>query len=390
MMLARILGFALAALIAASAGAQEQFYAAEIRRILSHGPWPPPASADPGNRASGNADAIALGEALFFDPRLSRDGSVSCATCHMPERGWSDSRSTATGLAAVDRNTPGLLNVRLNRWFGWDGASDSLWHSAIRPLLDEREMGSSPSHVARVIREDAAFACRYRKAFGTDETDAETTLVNAAKALAAFQETLTSSRTAFDDLRDALAEGRNDAGYPEDARRGLKIFVGKGNCQLCHFGPNFTNGEFHDTGIPFFIAPGRVDPGRHLGVRTLRDSPFSLLGRHNDDGSGRNAIATRHLDLQHRNWGEFKVPSLRNLTATAPYMHNGSLATLEDVVRHYSDVSEDRLHSDGENLVRALKLSPPEIDDLVAFLSTLSAPTDNAPYERRFDSRSCE
>ena len=390
MMLARLLGFALVALMATGAGAQEQFSAAEIRRILSHGPWPPPPSADQGNRASGNADAIALGEALFFEPRLSGNGGVSCASCHIPERGWSDGRPTGKGIAAVDRNTPGLLNVRLNRWFGWDGASDSLWHSAIRPLLDEREMGASPSHVAGVVSEDAALACRYRKAFGTDESDAETTMVNAAKAMAAFQETLASSRTAFDDFRDALAEGRDVSGYPEDARRGLKIFVGKGNCHLCHFGPNFTNGEFHDTGIPFFISPGKVDPGRHIGIRTLRDSPFSLLGRHNDDATGRNAIATRHLELQHRNWGEFKVPTLRNLTATAPYMHNGSLATLEDVVRHYSEVSEDRVHSDGENLIRALKLSPQEIGDLVAFLRTLSVPSDNVAYERRFDSRKCE
>ena len=389
MMLGRLLGCALAALIATSAGAYEQFSAAEIRRILSHGPWPPPAGTDPGNRASGNADAIALGEALFFDPRLSRNGGVSCATCHMPERGWSDGRSTATGLAAVDRNTPGLLNVRLNRWFGWDGASDSLWHSAIRPLIDEREMGASPTHVARVVREDAALACRYRKAFGAGG-DGETTMVNVAKALAAFQETLASSRTAFDDFRDALAEGRDDPSYPEDARRGLKVFVGKGNCQLCHFGPNFTTGEFHDTGIPFFVAPGRVGAGLHAGIRRLRASPFSLLGRHNDDASGRNAVATRHLDLQHRNCGEFKVPTLRNLTATAPYMHNGSLATLEDVVRHYSEVSPDRVHSDGENLIRALKLSPQEVDDLVAFLRTLSAPSDNVPYKGRFDSRSCE
>ncbi|MGE0659039.1 MAG: cytochrome-c peroxidase [Reyranellaceae bacterium] len=355
---------------------------------MSHGPWPPAASRDASNRASGSADAIALGETLFFDPGLSRDGTVSCATCHVPEHGWSDGRPTATGLQPVDRNTPGLLNGQLNRWFGWDGASDSLWHSAIRPLLDEREMGASPKHVADHLTADAALACRYRKAFGALADD-DTTMVNAAKAIAAFQETLTSARTPFDEFRDALAAGRDDPAYPAEARRGLRLFVGKGDCQLCHFGPAFTNGEFHDTGIPFFIAPGRVDPGRHLGIRTLRQSPYSLLGRYNDDASGANAMATRHVELQHRNWGEFKVPTLRNLTATAPYMHNGSLATLEDVVRHYSEVSEDRLHADGEALIRPLRLSDAEISDLVVFLRTLSAPEDGKPYQRRFAADVC-
>lgn len=378
----------LAASVTALAEQRIQFSPAEARRILSHGPWPPPAARDASNRASGSADAIALGEALFFDPGLSRDGTVSCATCHVPERGWSDGRPTAVGLAPVDRNTPGLLNGQLNRWFGWDGASDSLWHSAIRPLLDEREMGASPKHVADHLAADAALACRYRKAFGALADD-DTTMVNAAKGIAAFQETLTSARTPFDEFRDALAAGRDDPPYPAEARRGLQLFVGKGDCQLCHFGPAFTNGEFHDTGIPFFIAPGRVDPGRHLGIRTLRQSPYSLLGRYNDDASGANATATRHVELQHRNWGEFKVPTLRNLTATAPYMHNGSLATLEDVVRHYSEVSEDRLHADGEALIRPLRLSDAEISDLVAFLRTLSAPEDSKPYQRRFATEVC-
>ncbi|MGE0152716.1 MAG: cytochrome-c peroxidase [Reyranellaceae bacterium] len=388
---ARLLGLALAVLCAAAAQAQPQpFSPAELRRILSHGPWPMPAAADPANRVSGNPDAIALGEVLFFDVRLSGNGQVSCATCHEPERGWSDGRKTAVGVAAVDRNTPGLLNVRLNRWFGWDGGSDSLMASAVRPWLDARETGASAPLVAGVLRQDAALACRYRKAFGELDADAEATMANAAKAIAAFQETLASSRTPFDDFRDALAAGRDDPAYPEAARRGLKIFVGKGDCQLCHFGPNFTNGEFHDTGISQFIAPGKVDNGRFGGIGFLRQSPFSLLGRFNDDASGANAVATRHVETTHRNWGEFKVPTLRNLDATAPYMHNGSLATLRDVVRHYSEVSPDRVHSDGEALIRALHLSEPEIDDLVAFLRTLSVAADNRPFQRRHDPRDCE
>lgn len=360
---------------AGSAAADTRFSADEVARILRHGPWPPPISADVSNRASGRPDAAALGEALFFDLRLSGTGGVSCASCHRPDRGWSDGRATAAGIASVDRNTPGLIDVRFNRWFGWDGASDSLWASTIRPLLDAREMGSSASRVAGVLRSDRRLACGYDRVFGRSaaEVDDETAMVDVAKAIAAFQETLVSERTEFDRFRDLLAAGMDDESYPPAARRGLKIFVGKGDCTLCHFGPRFSNGEFADTAIPYFIAPGRVDAGRHAGIRALKVSPYSLLGRFTDATDPRHALATRHVVVQHRNWGEFKIPTLRNLAATAPYMHNGSFAGLRDVVAHYSEVDIDRLHSDGERLVRPLRLDDGEVDDLVAFLRTLSA-----------------
>ena len=207
-------------------------------------------------------------------------------------------------------------------------------------------------------------------------------LVNVAKALAAFQETITTGRTPFDDFRDALERGDRQAmaRYPAAAQRGLKIFVGKGQCSACHFGPNFTNGEFDDVGVPYFAERGRVDQGRHGGIAALRASPFNLLGAFNDDPQRATAEPTRHVEPQHRNWGEFRVPSLRNVANTAPYMHNGSLATLEAVVRHYSEVDIERLHGDdGARLVRPLRLSPREASDLVAFLETLSGPPSMAP-----------
>ena len=135
---------ALLALAAASAVAQGlEFSDAEVRAILRHGPWPAPWSPDPSNRASGSPEAIALGEHLFFEPRLSPSGKVLCATCHAPFRGWQDGRARAFGLAETDRNTQSLFNVRHNRWFGWDGAGDSLWAQSIRPILEAREMGGS-------------------------------------------------------------------------------------------------------------------------------------------------------------------------------------------------------------------------------------------------------
>ena len=197
-------------------------------------------------------------------------------------------------------------------------------------------------------------------------------MVDAGKALAAFQETIVSGRSPFDDFRDALLEGKEGGDYPAAARRGLKIFAGKGNCSVCHFGPAFTNGEFADVGVPFFAGKGRVDAGRHGGIVRLKSSRFNLLGNFSDDPRGASATGTRHVELQHRNFGEFRVPSLRNVALTGPYMHNGSLATLADVVRHYSEIDEDRLHSDGEKILRPLRLSRQEAGDLLAFLASLT------------------
>jgi cytochrome c peroxidase len=162
------------------------------------------------------------------------------------------------------------------------------------------------------------------------------------------------------------------ARYPAAAQRGLAIFAGKGNCSLCHFGPHFSNGEFADTGVGFFAAPGRVDGGRLEGIKRLKASRYNLLGRFSDERSGAAAVGTRHVELQHRNFGEFRVPGLRNVALTAPYMHNGSLATLRDVVRHYSELNEERLHADGERILRRLNLSARESEDLALFLESLT------------------
>ena len=350
-----------------------EFTAAETARILQHGPWPMAWSPDPSNRVSGKPGAIAFGEALFFDPRLSGNGTVSCATCHLPERLFSDGKARGEGFVQLDRNTPGLLNVRLNRWFAWDGAADSLWSQSLRPIVDKREMAASTTHVGTLVRREAALSARYREVFGEAPAEDDRVTVNVGKALAAYQETLVSGRTAFDEFRDAVARGDRAAAdrYPAAAQRGLKIFAGKGNCGFCHFGPNFSNGEFGDIGIPFFAAPGRVDPGRHEGIRKLQASRATLLGAYSDDPARTTATGTRHVTLEHRNWGEFRVPGLRNVAGTAPYMHNGHLATLQDVVRHYSALNEDRLHADGEKILKPLGLSEAEAADLVAFLESL-------------------
>ena len=368
------LGIAATAL--AAGGSLLEFSAQERARILSLGPWPASISPDPTNRVSGNRDAITLGARLFFDARLSPSGYIACVTCHQTDRAWTDLKPRAHGLADLPRNTPALNNLRLHRWFGRGGGADSLWLASLRPLLDPREFDSNPAWVAHVYVRDPELACFYQRIFGhspTGHSDLELVLVNTAKAMAAYVETLITGRTAFDEFRDALA--REDAAaaarYPLAAQQGLRLFIGRGNCIACHNGPNFSNGEFADVGVPFFTAPGEVDAGRYQDLQKLRDSRFNLLGRYNDGESG-SAATTRHAALEPRHWGEFKVPSLRNVAVTGPYMHNGSLPTLHDVLRHYSELDDSRIHASAQPLLRPLRLTEMETEALLAFLESLT------------------
>lgn len=262
----------------------------EAMRVQWHGPWPP--------RALAPRPALAaLGERLFFDPRLSGTGSVLCATCHVPYRAFQDGKALAFGLEKADRNTPSLLNVGYFRRYGWDGARANLAAQNLRPLLEAKEMRSGPAHVAAVLRK--FYAAQYREAFGQPlPADDGKVFEDVGAALAAFEQKLVSRRTPFDEFRDVLAgaDTGGAAAYPESAQRGLKRFVAQ--CSTCHAGPLFSDGS---------IVRG------------------------------------------------FRVPSLRNVALTAPYMHDGSVASLEEAVRH-----------------EAGALSSADVADLVAFLKTLS------------------
>src|SRR5262245_13980143 len=359
-----------------SATAKPSFTDSEIKTILSHGPWPAPIPNDPTNRLSGKPDAIEFGTRLFFDQRLSGSGTKACASCHVPERNWTDNLRRGVGMAELDRNTPTLMNVRGQRWFGWDGAADSLWAQSLRPIVDARELAATPRHVAELVRHDEQLSCRYRRAFGAppSPTDDEAVFVDVGKALAAFQETLMSGATPFDQFRDALArrEPLSSLSYSEPAQRGLQTFLVKGACTSCHAGPNFTGGEFFNTGLSRSEPSGTPDPGRQAGIRQLQESRFNALGPYNDDTTGASAARTRQVSVAEGNLGEFKVPSLRNLILTAPYGHDGSVETLAEVVRHYSGLDPARLRARDGQPGRPLNLSPREQTDLVIFLESLS------------------
>ena len=337
--------------------------AEETARIIAHGPWPPPGRRDVSNRASGNPSAIAFGRRMFHEPRLSANGYIACVTCHQTNRGWTDGIARARALAPVDRNTPAITNAALNTWFGWRGTSDSLWMASVQPMLDPREMGSSAAQVAHVVRIGDGLACEYERAFGRPPQAAsdETVMVDVAKAIAAFAETLTTGRTPFDDYRDALARGdeRLALRYPAAAARGARLFVGRGDCARCHAGPNFTDGSFR-AGVG-----GGTDAGRLDGVRNAPDSRYSLAGPFNDDPFHRSAVAApmQVLQADRQLHGPIRVPSLRNAAVTPPYMHDGSRETLRDAVRHDAGVT----------------LSEADVEDLIAFLATL---TDRHGAER--------
>jgi cytochrome c peroxidase len=349
-------------------------------KLALHGPWPPVSGVDLNNRVSGRPAAIEFGYRMFREPRMSANGYVACISCHQTDRAFTDGIARAQGLAPVDRNTPALANLRLMHWFGWGGNSDSLWMASLRPMLDSREFGSDAAHVAHVVRVGDGLACRYQRSFGalpTAHTD-ERVMVNTAKAIAAFVETLTTGRTSFDQFRDALARGTGQANddYPAAARRGAELFVGKGQCAPCHSGPNFSDGAFHAVEPRLGVATGRADAGREQGLAEWRASPYNQFGRHSDhkarelaaQASARGGAATR---------GEFRTPSLRNVAVTAPYMHDGSVATLVEAVGHTARVEV----WSAEGVRRPEKLSPLDRDDLAAFLETL---TDAQAAARQF------
>lgn len=347
---------------------------AEVAQTLSFGPWPPSFEADPSNRVSGNVQAIALGRDLFADPILSQDGTMSCASCHEPASAFAAHEPRAQGQSLLDRNSPSLRNLAGLRWYGWGGKSDSLWAASLHPITDPREMANTAPNWAQTLAA-STYMGRYEDLFGAAEAHSpQAVLVNTGKVLAAYQETLVTSATPFDRFRDALAAGdmARASLYPKEAQLGLKTFLGRGNCAFCHNGPHFSNNEFHNAGVPYFLTATEVDPGRFAGLKSLFESPYTQAGDWSDDPLKRNAWPVQNVREKHSDFGAFRTPGLRGVAETAPYMHDGSLADLEAVVRHYSEIDPERLHADGEAILKPLHLTDVEVTQLIAFLTSLS------------------
>jgi len=274
------------------------------------------------------AERQALGAALFSDPRLSGTGERSCASCHRPEQGYSDGLPRAQGNdgESLKRNTPHLYNLATATSFYWDGREPTLEAQARGPLHAANELAIDTGKTVSELSADPGMAARFAAAFPGEPQIDETRII---AALAAYERSLLSPETRF----DAWVRG-DDAALDATEKQGFAIFVGKGGCVSCHGGWRMTDDQFHDIGLA-------------------------------SDDPGRGAIPGGAPGIP-----GFKTPGLRMVGSTAPYMHDGSLATLDDVVGHYAGKLAKR-PSLAPNLVRDLELGPAERAALVAFLKTL-------------------
>jgi cytochrome c peroxidase len=372
---------ALALALAAAAAADEPvtFTEIEVKRFLQHSPLPPP----PANETNARADdprAAALGQALFFDPRLSKGGTISCATCHQPEKSFTDGRALSKGAADGRRHTPSLWNVAYNRWLFWDGRADSLWSQALHPIEDPVEMAGSRDAVLAAVSGDRRLRSAYEAVFGplpahgASRPEVSRAFANLGKAIEAYERRLLSRRAPFDVFVEGFRENdaAKQAALSPAARRGLKLFLGRGNCRTCHTGPTFSDGEFHAIALP--PATGVPDPGRLEGIERVVTDEFGAGGAYSDRTDGPRAQNVRYLSrVAPQARGQFKTPTLRNVARTAPYMHDGRLATLPDVLAHYSRL-ENRPPAGPhqEAILTPLALSREETSDLLAFLDALT------------------
>lgn len=344
-------------------------------RLLRLGPMPP-VPPDPTNRWSDHAPAAELGQLLFHETSLSRDGSVSCATCHASDRGFADGRKLARGLAVGTRHTQSVLDAPYQRWLTWDGRADSLWSQALHPFQNEREMGLTPADVVERIRERPALRERFEAVFGPlpdgrDAVGVQAAFVKVGKAIAAFERRLVTGPSAFDEWLERLRAGDASPTARFDARaiRGALLFVGEADCVRCHSGPLLSDGEFHLIGVPEAGGGMPTDRGRLEGVERLRADPCNAAGAFSDDPGGARGKVTLATVPDPESWGRFRTPSLRAAAVSPPYMHQGQFDTLAQVVHFYNTLEgATSLDHHAERVLQPLGLTAGQEADLVAFL----------------------
>lgn len=280
------------------------------------------------------ANVALLGEKLFFDPILSRDRTVSCASCHKPEHAFADNVAFSRGIDGQlgTRNTPSAANGAGRLDFFWDGRAGSLEEQALGPIVNPKEMDLAIVDAVGRLRGDASYAATFAKIFG--EAPSAATL---ARSIAAYERTLETADTPY----DRYVAG-DDSALSNSAKQGRLLFIGKANCASCHSGEDFT-----------------ADRHKNIGLFNGREL--------NDPGRAAITKDPAHLGL-------FKIPSLRNVAVTAPYMHNGMFKTLREVVDYYNEPEafvKDSVNRD-KALAAPLKLTQDEVSDLVAFLEALT------------------
>ena len=375
-----------------------------------------PLRADPSNKYGDDPRAAALGRELFFDTRLSGNGAVSCASCHVPTREFQDDKPFGEGVGTTARRTMPVAGTAHSAWTFWDGRSDSQWSQALGPLESAVEHGGTRTQYARIVAEH--YRQQYEEVFGAlpdvnglpasagpvadtaahaawtrmpavRRDDISRVYANIGKAIAAYERRIEYGQSRFDRYADAELAGRahtSDDSFSADEEAGLRLFIGKGNCVNCHNGALFTDDHFHNTGVATPNAALAPDSGRIAGVRQVLAGEFNCTSKYSDakpdDCEELNFAVTEGEELLRA----YKTPSLRNVAKRAPYMHAGQIASLEEVVAHYSSAPNAPF---GHSELKPLRLSPAEQRQLVEFLKTLTGPLQapagylEAPATRR-------
>ena len=335
---------------------------------------------------------------------------MSCATCHQPERQFTDGLPKGRGVALSARNTRSIIASAYSPWQYWDGRRDSLWAQALSPLEDPAEHGGNRMRYVRFIASDDDYRQRYESLFGAlpdfsdrdrfpddaapaanstlndawfemaeeDRRLVNTVFANIGKAIAAYERLILPGRSRFDDYVGAISRGDDTLArelLTDQEVLGLQLYIDEARCTECHNGPLFTNNEFHNTGVLSF--PGETpDRGRIDGVRKVKADPFNCLGDYSDD-KNRSCAELEYVRTGAELLGATRTPSLRLLASTAPYGHKGQQERLADLLRQYN---ESPLAMIGHNEAEfPLGLSRRELRWLEAFLGTLDASLSTAP-----------
>lgn len=371
---------------------------AVLRSLSLDGQAPMPT--DPSNRFANDSSAARLGQLLFFDARLSRTGTISCASCHIAEREFQDGLRVGRGVGAGSRRTMPIAGTARGAWYFWDGRADSQWEQALGPLENPAEHGGDRTQYARIVLGE--YRAKYESVFGalpslaglpahaSPAADSESAAAwaripaarrneisrvyaNIGKSIAAYERRIDFAPSRFDRFvaTELGRESRSAASaFTPDEEAGLRLFIGKASCVNCHNGSSFTDNHFHNTGVTRDSEPS-FDSGRSAGVATALAAEFSCTSRYSDAKPGdcaelRFAVAEGPELVR-----AYKTPSLRNVAGRAPYMHAGQLVSLGDVLRHYSDAPAAAA---GHSELKPLHLSAEERRQIIAFLGTLSGP----------------
>ena len=382
--------------------------AIERGRLLAMSPMPAlPTS--PSNAWADDEAAAKLGQRLFYDTGLSADGTVACATCHDPQKAFSDGRQRAKGLGDVPRHTPTVLLAGHQPWQFWDGRADTLWSQALGPVESDVEHGFDRTAVAHriaatmrdewqavfgalpALSDGARFPAHARpvadnadhphaKAWAAmsagDRAAIDDVFARFGKAIEAYERRITVTPIALDAYVAAVRSGDDSGGgaLSPAAQRGLRTFLGVGRCVFCHVGPLLSNGAFHNIGLSQPAGAPEQDRGRYDGAEIVAASAFSCLGAFSDAAAGTCGELEFLRQKEIVMLGAFKTPGLRSVGLTAPYMHAGQFATLNDVVDHYDHASDHEAPiGPRESFLTDIGLSAAERADLVALLQTFDA-----------------